>query len=84
MNSLVAALIIGVIIALLLGIMRSREDADKGMGAYMIKVLIIVCPVLYLAFTYISSNGGMTGGSGGSSGMGAGCGLDMRTGYPDF
>ena len=79
MNSLVAAGIVGIVISLLLGVMRSRDDGEKGMGAYVVKVLIIVCPVLYLAFTYMSANGGMTGGGGGASSS-----LEMRTGYPDF
>ena len=83
MNSLVVAIVIGAIISTLLSIMRSRDDGDKGFGAYKVKTMIIVCPVLYLAFTYIASNGGMTGGGAIGSG-GTSSSLDMRTGYPDF
>jgi len=76
MNSALAACVIGFIIAFLLAVMRSRDDADKGTGAYIVKVLIIVVPIVYLSLTYLGQND-MAGGSSSS-------GLDMRTGYPDF
>lgn len=81
MNSLVAAVILGIIISGLMAVMRSRDDADKGTGAYIVKAMIITIPVIYLGLTYLSANGGMTGGGniGASSSS-----LEMRTGIPDF
>jgi hypothetical protein len=78
MNAIFIALILGAAIAVILSFMRSREDADKGAGTYVVKVMIVACPVIYLGLTYLAANGGVQAGGGGSAS------LAMNTGYPDF
>lgn len=81
MNSILVAIILGIVIALLLSVMRSRDDADKGTAAYVIKVMIVACPVIYLGLTYLAANGGVQAGGAATGGSST---LAMNTGYPDF
>ncbi len=73
MNNLLVALILGFLSAIVLTVTRSREDADKKASSYIVKVMIVVCPIIFLGLTYITTNTKQSGGS-----------LEMRTGNPDF
>lgn len=77
MNVLLVSLLLGFCIGVVMVVTRSRDDADKAPGAYIVKCMIVVCPIIFLGLTYISiDNGGNTPSGGGS--------LEMRTGIPDF
>ena len=82
MSPLLLALIMGLIIAIMLGITRSREDNEKGIGAYIVKVLIVVCPIIYLGLTFFNNPGKIIGGGYASASIPST--LEMRTGLPDF
>lgn len=78
MNNILSALLIGAIVSIVLSVTRSREDADKPPGSYIVKVMIVVCPIIFLSLTVLSKNDILSGGATGSSS------IQMHTGVPDF
>jgi hypothetical protein len=78
-NTIVVSIVLGLIIATALAVTRTQEDPQKRTGAYVVKVMIIICPIIYLALVFINANTGKAGGGGVSGGS-----LEMRTGLPDF
>lgn len=74
----------GLVIAIVLGVTRSRDDADKGIGAYIVKTMIVVCPVIYLGLIVMNGNSSSGKATGGHFGGSSAAVLDMRTGIPDF
>ena len=75
MNTFLISLILSFVIAGVLSTTRSRDDADKPMSNYGLKVMIVTLPVIYLGLVYL-------GGSGSPAKMHGG--LDMHMGAPDF
>jgi len=77
----ITALLIGGVVSIVLAITRSRDDADKPVGSYVVKTMIVVCPVIFLSLMVLNQNSGLSGGSG----CAAACApLQMHTGVPDF
>ncbi len=77
MNNFVAALLIGGVVSVVLAITRSRDDIDKPVGSYVIKTMIVVCPIIFLSLMVLTQNSMLSGGAASPS-------IQMNTGYPDF
>lgn len=85
MNNILSSLLIGAVVAIVLSVTRSREDADKPPGSYIVKVMIVVCPIIFLSLTVLSKNEFLSGGGGVGGAMSSiGPGIQMHTGVPDF
>lgn len=77
-HPILASVVLGLIISVILSITRSKDDNNKGVGAYIIKCMIVVCPVVYIGVAYLSNTNVQSGGSSIPNTM------EMNTGVPDF
>jgi hypothetical protein len=75
-NTIFIAIALGLLLSVALTVTRTPEDANKKFGAYMLKVMIVMCPIIYLVLMFINANNASPIKLGGS--------MDMRTGMPDF